>query len=113
MRVLFICKGNICRSPAAMYYLQKRRPGWFVESKASTTNTEGRHIHPKMINALEAKLIPCNRGRMVKGPEVPGTDFNRIIDLHRAGIQDPYITGDFDGALEEIINYVDSNLLSP
>jgi hypothetical protein len=40
-----------------------------------------------------------NKGRI---PE-----YDKVYDLHKDGIQDPYLTGDFEGALVDIIEYVD------
>jgi protein-tyrosine-phosphatase len=111
LRVLFKCKGNICRSPAAMYYLQKRRPLWTVHSVATTAGCRGQTIHPYMATALEAEFIPCSRRREVCiGDEYPlnDTDYDKVYDLHAEGIQDPYLTGNFKEALDEIIEFVDS-----
>ena len=63
MKILFVCNGNICRSPAAQYLLQKmvdenQLPEIQVESAGILKRTDGRHIHPKIAHRL--KLFGCD-----------------------------------------------------
>lgn len=113
IRVLFKCKGNICRSPAAEAYLQQQKPDWEVISMATTKNTQGQTIEPRMAKQLEAKGIPYNGQKTALYHEDGFYDrlFLFVYDLHELGLEDPYITGRFEESLEEIINFVDKEVL--
>jgi protein-tyrosine-phosphatase len=49
MNVLFICKGNICRSPIAEALLKALRPNWKVDSCGIFTHNKRLHLHTKMV----------------------------------------------------------------
>ena len=72
--ILFTCKGNICRSPAAEIILKNLRPHWFVFSAASTANTKGQVIHYQIINELKA------RGYKITDPQRPVYQIDDILD---------------------------------
>lgn len=112
MNIIFICLGNINRSVAAEAYLRQRRPDLKVTSMASTDNTIGQTISRGMANALIARGIPVAVQRKVvpvSGSSTALWGFTScIFDLHAAGISDPHLTGDYEGALDEVIKYVDA-----
>lgn len=114
-RILFKCKGNICRSPAAEVILKTFRPDWVVLSCATTPNTAGQAFHPPMVTQLnrshyavanpfrpvihEDELIECMHM------------FDEIHDLHAEGISDPYLTGDCQTTILEIMEYISTFIL--
>lgn len=65
IRILFVCHGNICRSPMAEYvmkYIVRRRglEECFVIDSAATSNEEiGNPVHPGTRRVLEENNIPC------------------------------------------------------
>lgn len=113
--VRFSCKGNICRSPAAEIILSHKSAQHICISTASTPNTRGRTIHPQMVLALK------KRGYTVPNPQRFATyegdilidilDYFELHDLHAEGIQDPYLTGDFHGCIDELEEYIDTIIL--
>ena len=60
VRILFICHGNICRSPAAEMVLRTLMPDAQVDSAATTTEEIGNGIYPPMRRALERSGDPCS-----------------------------------------------------
>jgi protein-tyrosine-phosphatase len=116
MKVLFKCKGNICRSPAAEAYLRMRRPHWRVQSVATTSHCQGQFTHPEMVLACRDRNIPIDGFHKAKYEgqfDNLDNDFDCVFDLHEAGIQDPYKTGNFEDALQEIIDFIDNNIINP
>jgi hypothetical protein len=111
-RILFKCKGNICRSPAAEIILRAMKPEWQVFSCATTPNTTGQKLHPGMKRVLEYYNFPISH----PDREVIYQDdilefmpyFDEIHDLHLEGISDPYITGHFNKTVQELIQYIET-----
>lgn len=66
-KILFVCHGNICRSPMAEFVMRElvRRAGLAeeiaVESKACRTDEIGSDTHPGTQRVLWAKGIPFSR----------------------------------------------------
>lgn len=88
MRVLFVCTGNICRSPAAEYLFRRRVDDaaldvW-VES-AGTRATKGPG-DPRTIKALGRKGVDASahRSRQVDAPMVERSDL--VIATDRANL---------------------------
>ena len=59
--VLFVCHGNICRSPMAEYILKHLVSNIKVESRATSTEEIGNDIYPNAKNELKKHNIPYNR----------------------------------------------------
>ncbi len=58
MKILLVCHGNICRSPAAHYLLKKMltevgSTSIQLESAGLLKETSGKNIHPKIARALK------------------------------------------------------------
>jgi hypothetical protein len=108
--ILFKCKGNICRSPAAEIILKNLYPDMIVFSCATTNNTIGQTIHPDMVTALRT----CHYE--VPDPKRPVVAqdwiieylplFDEIHDLHAEGISDPFLTGNHMKTVLEIMEYI-------
>ena len=134
--IIFVCHGNICRSPAAewimkhlllKYHLEE---DFFIFSRATSLEEIGNDIYPPMKRALYNKEIPFYGGhaKRITLEEFNNADYIFYMDnlnknyLERlfgplpeekcqiitkyAGnpvyIDDPWYTGDFDTAVEQI-----------
>ena len=130
IRILFICHGNICRSPAAEMVLRTLMPDARVDSAATTTEEIGNGIYPPMRRALERRGIPVlphtarltNAGDYRNYDYIIGMDAENRRDLnwiyrgdpdHKVSllmewagesreVSDPWYTRDFDKALDDI-----------
>ncbi len=66
IKVLFICHGNICRSPMAEYVMKDlvKKSGYenefYIASAATSTEEIGNHIHPGTRNKLREVGIPTD-----------------------------------------------------
>jgi len=125
MRIVFVCLGNICRSPAAEGVMQQLAPSLTLDS----AGTGGWHVgdapYGPMQEAAKARSIDMSqlRARQFKASDFENFDLIVAMDrqnqrdierLRPAGNQtkvqlfmeqdvpDPYYTRDFDAALDII-----------
>ena len=72
-RILFVCHGNICRSPGAELILRDllRRTGlsgdYELASAATSREELGNPVYPPMRRVLEAHGLDCS-GKTLSGP---------------------------------------------
>jgi len=131
-RILFVCLGNICRSPAAEGVLRHLAPEFEVDSAGTGGWHLGEPPHPPMQQAARARGYDLSA---LRARQFQRADFDRFdlivamdgqnlrdIEAERppgqttpvhlfteyapeAGmdhVPDPYYTGDFDGTLDLI-----------
>ena len=81
IKVLFVCLGNICRSPMALYYfrhlVKEQRLEDVIEADSAATSTEeiGNPVHHGTKAKLDAAGISC-RGHKAK--QMRSSDYGRF-----------------------------------
>ena len=122
--ILFVCHGNICRSPMAEYifkYISNNK--YKVESRATSFEEIGNDIYPNAKKVLDKHNIPYVRHR---AKQITVDDYNnfdvivcfdeyniknlyrlihdksKVIKLLDYDIDDPWYTRDFDRTYNEI-----------
>lgn len=60
-KIIFVCHGNICRSPAAEYIMKKLTNKYIVTSKATSYEEIGNDIYPPMKQVLRKYDVPFDR----------------------------------------------------
>lgn len=125
MRVVFVCLGNICRSPAAEGVMRALAPDMTVDS----AGTGGWHVgdppYGPMQKAAQARGIDLSPLRARQFTASDFADFDLIVAMDRQNetdilrlrpsgnatkvrlmadwdVPDPYYTRDFEGALDII-----------
>lgn len=129
MRVLFVCLGNICRSPTAEAVLRSMSPDTFVDSAGTSDWHIGDAPYEPAINAASARgydmrtlrarqvnvrdfyefdlILAMDDGNLGKLLELRPKDATADVrlflefapEIETAAVPDPYYTRDFDGAL--------------
>ena len=108
MRVLFVCHGNICRSPMAEFILKAlvRSRGlegaWHIESAAVSTEEIGNPIYPPAKRCLSQHGVPFDKEKRARQVTRADYDrFDRIICMdawnlrRRPGRRGPVVYGGF------------------
>ena len=112
-KILFICHGNICRSPTAEFILKDmvRKAGlekeFFIDSAATTYEEIGNPVYPPTKKLLEAHGIDCS-GKLARHMTKADYDnFDLIIYMDEENRSDlyRYYRGDPDGKLRNLMDY--------
>ena len=90
IKVLFICHGNICRSPMAQYVfadmVKKQGMGYLFEIDSAATSREeiGNGVHHGTRRKLAEMGIPCgnHRARQVTKADYEYFDYLIIMDAN-------------------------------
>lgn len=83
IRVLFVCHGNICRSPMAEFlfkdYVKKKKKEqvFFIESAATSSEEVGNPVHYGTKKILNSLGIDCSskRARKIRQDDLENFDF--------------------------------------
>ena len=92
-KILFVCHGNICRSPMAEFIMKdlvkkaRREDEFYIESAATSTEELGNSVYPPAQRKLAEHGISCKgkRARQVRSSDY--RDFDLIICMDRWNIR--------------------------
>lgn len=115
VKILFICHGNICRSPMAEFVMKKlaEQAGvgneYKIESAATSTEEIGNPVYPPARKKLAEHGISCDgkKARQVRKPDyanydyIIGMDEENMYNLRRLFSNDP------EGKLSLLMDYTD------
>ena len=92
MKVLFVCHGNICRSPMAEFIFkalaQAKGTAVYAESAAVSTEEIGNPIYPPAQRSLRQHGIPFDPGKRARQVTRRDYDrFDRIICMDASNLQ--------------------------
>ena len=114
-KILFICHGNICRSPMAEFVMKElvKQAGledlFHIESAATSTEELGNPVYPPARRKLAEHGISCT-GKTAR--RLTGSDYNKfdlLIGMDRANLRNMQRVcgGDPDGKLHLLMDYTD------
>lgn len=140
MKITFVCHGNICRSPMAEFYLKSIAPEFDVNSRATHTDEIGNDMFYAAKEKLKRENIPFShhKATLLSADDYDKTDYfltmdapnftnamiilngdpkNKVFRLLEFAnldrdVLDPWYTGDFDRAFNDIKLGVDAFLKS-
>lgn len=119
--ILFVCHGNICRSPMAEFIMKAliRKAGCekaiTVDSVAATTEEIGNDMYPPAKRMLTKKGIPFSprRARLITASDYACADYILCMDEENlAEVADPWYTGNFEETYEDILEGCEALLKS-
>lgn len=124
MKILFVCHGNICRSPMAEYIFKSiANNKYIVESRATSFEEIGADLYYLAKDVLDKNNIPytkhcakrisnqdynnfdlivCFDQNNYNNLEKMFNDTSKIIKLLDYDIDDPWYTRDFDRCFKEV-----------
>ena len=117
MRILFICHGNICRSPMAEYIMKElvKREGvaddWEIESAAVSREEVGNPVYPPARRKLLEQGIPCGHHAARQMTRADYDRFDYIIGMDTANIRNlnRMLKGDPEGKIYKFLTFAGSS----
>ena len=114
-RILFVCHGNICRSPMAEFVLKDmvkqggREKDFLIESAATSTEKIGNRVYPPARRKLAEHGISCE-GKTAR--QMRASDYKRfdlLIGMDRPNLRNMQriCGGDPDGKIHLLLDYTD------
>ena len=127
MKIMFVCLGNICRSPMAEYIFKSldKDNKYIVKSSGISDEEYGNDIYPPAKDVLNRNNIKYDQhfAHKITKEEFDESDYivvmedyhktrlnsmfgdnNKVIKLLEKNIEDPWYTGNFDKVFNEIYN---------
>ena len=114
-RILFVCHGNICRSPMAEFVMKDLvKRSWledefFIESAATSTEEIGNEVYPPARRKLAEHGISC-KGKTAR--QMTRGDYDRfdlLIGMDEWNIRNMnrICGGDPEGKIHKLLDYTD------
>ena len=114
-KILFICHGNICRSPMAEFVMKdlvkkaRLETEFLIESAATSTEEIGNPVYPPARRKLAEHGISCagkTARQLTKGDYA---QYDLLIGMDRANIRNMnrICGGDPDGKIKLLLDYTD------
>lgn len=114
MKILFICHGNICRSPMAEFVMKELvkksgRTDIYIESAATSTEEIGNDIHPGTKRKLRDEGIPFERRAARRMTAADYSRFDLIVGMDAENIRNILrITGgDPENKVRRLLEFTD------
>ncbi len=115
IKILFVCHGNICRSPMAEFLMKELvskkglENNFYIESAATSTEEIGNGVYPPVKRILSSRGIDCSgkHARQMTRADYDGFDYIVCMDgrnLRNMG----YIATDTQGKYSRLLDFTDN-----
>lgn len=116
IKILFVCHGNICRSPMAQFIFQHlvNQAGlsdlFFISSAATSTEEIGNSIHYGTMEIFRKYRIPCTGHYAVQMKKSDYEEYDYLIGMDQANIRNMkrICGGDPDGKMDKLLTFAGS-----
>ena len=117
IKVVFVCHGNICRSPMAEFVMKElvRRAGlekeFSITSAAVTAEEQGNPIYPQSARKLQEKGIPFgnHRAHRITPQEYEDNDLVIVMDASNRRLLSRIAGEPSDGKVHLLMEYAGSS----
>ena len=114
-KILFVCHGNICRSPMAEYVMKNlvKKAGledrFQIASEATSREEIGNPVYPPAQRKLAEHGISCDGHAARQLANADYENYDLLIGMDSANLRDMYriCGGDFAGRLHLLMDYTD------
>lgn len=115
MRILFVCLGNICRSPMAEFILKDlvakrgRSHDFFIASAGTSDEEEGNPVYPPVKRLLQRNGMDCSTKRARKIVRSDYAEYDLIVGMETRNVETMrrFFGGDPNGKLLRLLDETD------
>ena len=115
IKVMFVCHGNICRSPMAEYLFtdmvkkKGREKDFYIKSSATSYEEIGNPVHYGTERILTSLNIDCSDKRAQKLTKEDGEKYDYFIGMDAMNIRDMkrLFNGDPEGKVHKLLHFAD------
>ncbi|MBO4866767.1 MAG: low molecular weight phosphotyrosine protein phosphatase [Ruminococcus sp.] len=115
IKIMFVCHGNICRSPMAEFIMKKLvsdagyRDEFYILSSATSTEELGNPVYPPARSELAAHGIGCAGKTAVQLKKSDYDKYDYFIGMDTANIRNMnrIFGGDKDGKIYKLLTFAD------
>lgn len=113
IKIMFICHGNICRSPMAEFIMKDivrknhREGDFLIESAATSTEELGNPVYPPARRMLAQHGISCQgkSARQFRADEYDKYDMIIVMDYNNMKNLKRIVPNDFDNKFSMLLDY--------
>lgn len=113
MKILFVCHGNICRSPMAEFVFKRmvEEAGlsnkFVIESRATSAEELGNPVYPPAKRELLRHGIKCDGKYAVQLTRLDYDKYDLLVGMDSANIRNMHrlFGGDPDGKIRKLMDY--------
>ena len=113
MKILFVCHGNICRSPMAEFVFKKMvgeaglSDSFIIESRATSAEELGNPVYPPARAELLRHGLSCDGKYAVQLTRRDYDKYDLLIGMDGANIRNMHrlFGGDPDGKIKKLMDY--------
>ena len=114
-KILFVCHGNICRSPMAEFLMKELvesrglESEFYIESAATSTEEIGNGVYPPVKRILAARGIDCSAKRARQMTRSDYDRFDYIVCMDIKNLRNMgYIATDTQGKYSRLLDYTNN-----
>lgn len=115
IKILFVCHGNICRSPLAEFLMKElvRENGleseFYIESAATSTEEIGNGVYQPVKRILNARGIDCSEKHARQMTRADYNKFDYIVCMDSKNLRNMgYIATDTQGKYSRLLDFTDT-----
>lgn len=117
IKILFVCHGNICRSPMAQFVLQQMVDNrglsnrFYIDSAATSTEEIGNGIHYGTMSIFRQYSIPCSGHRARQMTRRDYEEYDYLIGMDDANVRNMtrIAGGDPQHKIHKLLEYAGSS----
>ena len=114
-KILFVCHGNICRSPMAEFLMKELvsdkglENDFYIESAATSTEEIGNGVYPPVKRILAARGIDCSAKHARQMTRADYDNFDYIVCMDGKNLRNMgYIAADTQGKYSRLLDFTNN-----
>ncbi len=96
IKILFICHGNICRSPMAEFFMKSLvktkhiEDNFYIASAATSTEEIGNPVYPPVRRILEKRGLSCQNKKATRVKKADYDEYDYLICMDNNNVRNLY-----------------------